>query len=123
VSGVFSLAVLFLATGAAHSDAATQLLPRDSTREALKAYDDAMLSDSEYRRYLEFFLKGMATGLLAPVWMVFHAIAYHVDHHRAGDNQVLRRTVDRWLPFYLQRHICPHEIKGPLVYCAAISEE
>jgi hypothetical protein len=39
-----SIAALFLVTGAAHSDAATQLL--DNTREALKGYDDAMLSDS-----------------------------------------------------------------------------
>ena len=59
---LIGVAALFLATGTAYSDAAT-LLP-DNTRKVLKKYDDAMLSHSEYRQYMEFFLKGMATGLM-----------------------------------------------------------
>ena len=59
---LIGVAALFLATGTAYSDAAI-LLP-DNTRKVLKEYDDAMLSHSEYRQYMEFFLKGMATGLM-----------------------------------------------------------
>jgi hypothetical protein len=54
---ITGIAALFLAAGAADSDAATQL--PDNTRKVLKEYDDAMLSNSEYRSYMEFFLKGM----------------------------------------------------------------
>jgi hypothetical protein len=60
---ITGIAALFLATGTAHSDAATQQRP-DATHWALKQYDDSMLSDSEFHYYIENFLKGMATGLM-----------------------------------------------------------
>jgi hypothetical protein len=57
------VAALFLATGTAHSDAAT--LPGDSAREALKMYDEMLLlPEDRFRSHIEFFLKGIATGLL-----------------------------------------------------------